>query len=222
MALIPSSRYPAQTDTGDAAYPRGKARNAGSFQDGTGTPLEASWLNDLWGFQQALLGAAEITPSGTPDAVGASQYLDALVSLASLKVGVYGVSGFGVPYAGSFSLSEQFQRGGFTLASNVVKMPRPGRYLVLLVGQFHSPSTANPKRLTLGFSASGGAGSFATNTSTTRHSASTSEDITMSLLRVGNVTGDPEMDDEEDLKVESQTDAGGLSSGGATLVILAL
>src|SRR5688572_7770034 len=82
MALIPSSRYPAQT-VADAGYPQGKARNAGSHQDGTGTPLEKDWLNDIWGFEQALLDEADITPSGNPDAVGASQYLQAVQTLIS-------------------------------------------------------------------------------------------------------------------------------------------
>jgi hypothetical protein len=77
MALIPGTRYPAQTDVA-AGYPQGKARNAGASQDGTGTPLEKDWVNDQFGFQQALLDAAGITPSGSPDAVGASQYLDAI------------------------------------------------------------------------------------------------------------------------------------------------
>jgi len=39
MALRPIDRYPGQVDVA-AAYPHGKARNAGAFQDGTGTPLE--------------------------------------------------------------------------------------------------------------------------------------------------------------------------------------
>jgi hypothetical protein len=82
MALIPSTRYPAQIDTSDAGYPHGKARNAGSFQDGTGTPLEKDWLNDLFGFLQSLLDFASITPSGDPDEVGASQYLDAVDAVA--------------------------------------------------------------------------------------------------------------------------------------------
>lgn len=82
MALDPSSRYPAQTDS-DAGYPLGKARNAGAFQDGSGTPLEQDWVNDIWGFQQALLDAAELEPSGDPDKVGASQYLEALEELFS-------------------------------------------------------------------------------------------------------------------------------------------
>jgi hypothetical protein len=81
MALDPSTRYPSQTDA-DAGYPLGKARNAGSFQDGTGTPLERDWVNDLWGFEQALLDAAGISPSGDPDEVGASQYLDAVEAIA--------------------------------------------------------------------------------------------------------------------------------------------
>jgi hypothetical protein len=82
MALIPSAQYPAQTDA-DAAYPQGKARNAGAFQDGTGTPLEKSWVNDLWGFLQSLLDVAGITPSGDPDEVGASQYLEAVTAVSA-------------------------------------------------------------------------------------------------------------------------------------------
>lgn len=82
MALIPSARYPGQTDT-DPAYPQGKARNSTAFQDGTGTPLEADWLNDVWGFLQALLDEAAIVPTGTPDEVGASQYLAAIQSLTA-------------------------------------------------------------------------------------------------------------------------------------------
>lgn len=82
MALRPGTRYSGQTETGDPAYPLGKARNAGAFNDGTGTPLEKDWLNDDWGFKQALLAAAEIDASGDPDEVGASQYLDALRAVA--------------------------------------------------------------------------------------------------------------------------------------------
>jgi hypothetical protein len=84
MALIPGTRYPAQTDAA-AGYPHGKARNAGSYQDGTGTPLEQDWVNDLFGLQQSLLVRAGITPSGDPDEVGASQYLEAIERVARLK-----------------------------------------------------------------------------------------------------------------------------------------
>lgn len=78
MALIPSSRYPGQTDTGDPGYPHGKARNSTTFQDGTGTPRERDGINDSWGFHQALLAAGRVVPSGDPDEVGSSQYLQAL------------------------------------------------------------------------------------------------------------------------------------------------
>jgi hypothetical protein len=81
MAIRPADEYPAQVDV-TAGHPHGKARNAGAFQDGTGTPLEAKWLNDVWGFLQALLAAASIAPSGDPDEVGASDYLDAVRALA--------------------------------------------------------------------------------------------------------------------------------------------
>jgi hypothetical protein len=81
MALIPKLKYPAQIDVSDPAYPQGKARNVGAPGDGTGTPLEREWVNDLFGFQQALLAAAAITPNGAADKVGASQYLTAVQTI---------------------------------------------------------------------------------------------------------------------------------------------
>lgn len=81
--LIPSTRYSGQTDTPGATYPHGKARNAGSFQDGTGTPLEKDWINDLWGWMQALVGRAGITPSGDADTATASDLADAVEVIAS-------------------------------------------------------------------------------------------------------------------------------------------
>lgn len=81
MALDPSAEYPGQVATGDAGYPYGKAQNVTVEGDGTGTPLEKALVNDLFGFQQALLDAADIAPSGVPDQVGASQYLQAFYQL---------------------------------------------------------------------------------------------------------------------------------------------
>lgn len=78
MAIRPQIEYAGQTTTGDPGYPDGKAKNVGVSGDGTGTPLEEKWVNDLFGFEQALLARAGITPSGFPDKVGASQYLAAL------------------------------------------------------------------------------------------------------------------------------------------------
>src|SRR5690242_4848736 len=77
MAIRPSVVYPGQVAT-DANWPHGKARNVLVLGDGTGTPLEQGWLNDLWGFLQALLTVASITPSDTADNISVSQYLQAI------------------------------------------------------------------------------------------------------------------------------------------------
>jgi hypothetical protein len=80
VALNPSARYPGQIDA-HASYPHGKARNVSAPGDGTGTPWERDLVNDLFGFQQALLGAASIVPSGNADTAAASQYLQAIQAL---------------------------------------------------------------------------------------------------------------------------------------------
>lgn len=85
MAIVPSTEYPAQTITSDPGYPHGKARNVTVPGDGTGTPLEADWLNDLWGFLQAVLSYGGVSPSGVPDTASASDYLDALKAKFELK-----------------------------------------------------------------------------------------------------------------------------------------
>lgn len=86
MALIPKNKYPSQIDTTDAAYPQGKAQNVAVFGDGSGTPWEKDLVNDIFGFQQALLADQSITPSENPDRVGASQYLDAIKGVADDRI----------------------------------------------------------------------------------------------------------------------------------------
>lgn len=78
MAIRPVIKYPGQVQPASAAYPHGKAQNVTVVGDGTGTPLERDWVNDLWGFLQSLLSAGGVTPSGNPDEVGASDYLLAM------------------------------------------------------------------------------------------------------------------------------------------------
>jgi hypothetical protein len=111
MALSPGSRYPAQTDA-DPAYPQGKARNAVTFNDGTGTPLERDWLNDLWGFLQSLLANASITPSGSADEVGASQYLEGVTHIAETEAAAAAA-------AAEVSLSSQALKGWTRVSSTV-------------------------------------------------------------------------------------------------------
>lgn len=77
MAIKPSTLYPGQTAAPSAGYPEGSAQNVTVSGDGTGTPLEKTWVDDLWGYFQSKLAQAGITATGTPDQVGASQYLDA-------------------------------------------------------------------------------------------------------------------------------------------------
>tara|TARA_R100000808_G_C2154687_1_gene165863 strand:+ start:6388 stop:7359 length:972 start_codon:yes stop_codon:yes gene_type:complete len=78
MALNPNASYPTQTTTPDANYPYGGAQNVTTPGDNTGTPWNANIVNDIFGFQQALLQSANITPTNTPDTAQSSQYLEAL------------------------------------------------------------------------------------------------------------------------------------------------
>lgn len=81
MAINPESQYPGKIAPSTPDYPYGAARNVTVPGDGTGTPWEAALVNDLLGSQQAILSDAGIVPSGTPEKVGASQFLDAMRKL---------------------------------------------------------------------------------------------------------------------------------------------
>lgn len=79
MALNIANKYPGKSGGATAAYPFGSAQNITTPGDQTGTPLEQSWLNDLFGFQQTLLDALGESPTELADAVGAYQYAKALM-----------------------------------------------------------------------------------------------------------------------------------------------
>lgn len=98
MAINPEVQYSGKIAPSDAEYPYGKARNITTPGDGTGTPWEAALVNDLFGFQQALLDASGITPTGDPDHVGASQYAQALAEFILGRVRVYVDSGVADAY----------------------------------------------------------------------------------------------------------------------------
>lgn len=80
MAINPGASYPAGTEPG-TGYPYSKAKNVSAPGAGDGFPWEKAFVNDLFGFLQSLLVSSSITPSGDPDRVGESQYLDALTAL---------------------------------------------------------------------------------------------------------------------------------------------
>lgn len=77
MAINPETAFPGKIKPSSAAFPFGEAQDITTPGDGTGTPWVALILNDLFGFQQAMLDLSSIVPSGSPDQVGASQYLEA-------------------------------------------------------------------------------------------------------------------------------------------------
>lgn len=80
----PKDEFPGQVDLSDpTGYPEGKAQNIVTSGDGTGTPNNKLWVNDVFGFFQAALAAAGASPSGANEKVGASQILDALHATAS-------------------------------------------------------------------------------------------------------------------------------------------
>lgn len=84
MAINPETQYPGKIAPSTPAYPYGAARNITVPGDGTGTPWEAAIVNDLLGMQQSFLSATGLVPSGTPDQVGASQYLESVYKLTGL------------------------------------------------------------------------------------------------------------------------------------------
>lgn len=99
MAINPESQYPGKISPATPQYPYGSARNVTLPGDGTGTPWEAALVNDILGWQQAILSDAGSEPTGTPEKATASQYLDAIkqvlarqsvasfASVADLKAG---------------------------------------------------------------------------------------------------------------------------------------
>lgn len=107
MAINPLTAFPTKIDSGDpSGYPFGKAQDVTTPGDGTGTPWVAQLLNDVLGFQQALLKepSTPLVPSGTPDKVGASQYLDALKTIITETAG-----------GGGFGANDNLQPGDYNL-----------------------------------------------------------------------------------------------------------
>lgn len=106
MALNPGISFVGRITAPSTAYPYGSSQNETSAGAGDGTPYNLTRANDIFGFQQALLKAAAIVPSGNADQVGASQYLQAVVTLASGGAGYYTDSGA----ANAYVLSPQTDR----------------------------------------------------------------------------------------------------------------
>lgn len=76
--LRPRTRYPSQTIVVSGEYDQGAAKNSIVLGDGIGFPLEKDWVNNLFGFFEALLHAADVVADGTPDKKNNSQALLAI------------------------------------------------------------------------------------------------------------------------------------------------
>ena len=82
MAIIPDEAFPGAITPRDANYPYGSSQDEVTpGVTGNGTPYNKLRADDIFGFQQALLQAASIVPSGNADTALVSQYLDALYAL---------------------------------------------------------------------------------------------------------------------------------------------
>ena len=88
MAIKPDSLFVGKIAAASTNYPLGSARNITTPGDGTGTPFLADLVNDTFGFYQAVLAEAGITPSENPDTAINSQYLDGLKALFYTKYGL--------------------------------------------------------------------------------------------------------------------------------------
>ena len=78
MAVKIKDIYPSQTDGGDAGWPDGKPRNVQGDIQGTGTPFEEKLFQDYEGARQALFSESGVNPSGQPDNVNNSDFVEAL------------------------------------------------------------------------------------------------------------------------------------------------
>lgn len=89
MAINPETEFVGKINPSDAEYPYGKARDITTPGDGTGTNWKANYINDDFGWKQALLQKAGLTPSGSPDTALESQYLQAMDINHGLSVADY-------------------------------------------------------------------------------------------------------------------------------------
>ena len=81
MAIKIFEKFSPRANPSDADYPFGSIKNESVPGAQDGTPLDASWGNDMLGFTDALLNEAGITPNGLPDTVQSSQRLDSVKSI---------------------------------------------------------------------------------------------------------------------------------------------
>jgi len=90
MALQRDARYPGRWTAASSGHPQGAFKNRTAPGSLDGSYIEQDWANDWDGYFSSLLSAAIITPNGSVDAVGASQYFTALRALINQSSPVIG------------------------------------------------------------------------------------------------------------------------------------
>ena len=137
MAINLNQQYPGRTAGTNQNYPYGQGRNVTTQGDGTGTPFEAAWFNDVQGFFQAILSAANVVPSGTPDNAQISQYLEAISRISTPPGCVTGFAGTEIQIPQSWQLCN-----GAGTTSNGIQIPDlRNRFLVGAGSQYNRDST---------------------------------------------------------------------------------
>ncbi len=112
MALKIFEKFSPRANPADADYPYGSIKNESVPGAKDGTPLDASWGNDMGGFTDALLDEAGIVPSGTPDTAIASQRLDAVKTVSSLQAAILLIEQWGYTYKGTFAKGFTYSQVG--------------------------------------------------------------------------------------------------------------
>lgn len=129
MAINPNTQYPGQVEAPDSDYPYGGAKNETVVDALDGTPFEKAMLNDIFGFQQAALSQAGITPSGNAETARASQYLAAMYQFMA-EAKNFAINGTGVVQ----------QRADYTLVKDVYAFG-PDRFTGMATGTAVSAGT---------------------------------------------------------------------------------
>ena len=107
MAIDQNAQYPVGTGGPSAAYPEGEALNSTAPGALDGFPWEKEGINDLLGFQQALLRAGGVAASGIADTALVSQYLQMIIELAQGRALNYDDSGVADAYVLDVQANQQ-------------------------------------------------------------------------------------------------------------------
>lgn len=85
MTVVLKNAFPNRVDISDPNYPWGKGINQQEGVVDSGTPIDATWFNDVEGGKQGLLRLAGIIPSGVPDNVSDSDVTKAIKIISKLQ-----------------------------------------------------------------------------------------------------------------------------------------